>query len=56
MRSAQTSTGSPMDTHTSVYSTSAFFVASMGSSMNSSTAPVPAAMAWQVSTRAASGM
>ena len=55
MRSAHTSTGSPMDTHTSVYSTSAPLAALAESSSKVRVAPVSAAIFWHSATRAASG-
>ena len=55
MRSAHTSTGSPMDTQTSVYSTSAALAALAGSSSKEMVAPVPAAMAWHWATSSGSG-
>ena len=55
MRSSQTSAGSPMDTQTSVYITSAFFTASSGLSQNFISAPVCAAISMQVSISALSG-
>ena len=56
MRSAQISSGSPMDTQMSVYSTSQSLAPCFTSSVSSMVAPVSAAPALHFSTRSAAGI